>query len=167
MRKETCHNCGSDEVTVRTTNYHFKEVGVPVTLMDVDVVECRRCGNIDPVIPDLNGMMHVIAFAIISQPCKMSGREIRFVRKYLGMNGRKFSELLRIDPTTLSKWENGDDEIGAQSDRLIRLLATTMSKDLRPKSEALVTAIWEMTDCNSDPKRELQIDPETLEYQYA
>lgn len=166
MRKEICNNCGSEAI-VTTGNRRFDQVGVPLLLKNIDLIECGECGNIDPVIPDLNGLMHVIAFAIISQACKMRGHDIRFLRKYLGMNGRRFSELLHVDPSTLSKWENGEDEIGPQSDRLIRLLATTISKDLRPKSEALLAAIWEMTDCNSDPNRELQIDPETLEYEYS
>lgn len=166
MRKELCSSCGK-EALVKNIDYRFDEIGIPVLLTDIDVISCPHCGNIDPIIPDLNGLMHVIAFATISQSCKMSGHEIRFLRKYLGMNGRKFSELLHIDPTTLSKWENGEDEIGPQSDRLIRLLASTISNDLRPKSEALVEAIWEMTDRNPDPKRELQVDPQTLQYTYA
>jgi len=39
------------------------------------------------------------------------------------MTGEEFSKLLKIDKTTLSKWENNADPVGEQSDRLIRTIA--------------------------------------------
>ena len=165
MRKEICSNCGK-ETLLTVGDYRFDEVGIPLLLKHVSLIKCGECGNTDPIIPDLNGLMHVVAFAVISHPCKLRGNEIRFLRKYLGKSGREFSKLLDIDPTTLSKWENGQ-EIGPQSDRLIRLFVTTISKELRPKSEELVNALWQTTDCYADAWSELQIDPETLEYEYS
>jgi DNA-binding transcriptional regulator YiaG len=165
MSDQICNNCGK-EALITTGNFRFDQIGMPVILKDVSLIECGECENIDPIIPDLNGLMHVIAFAVVSHPCKLRDYEIRFLRKYVGMSGREFARLLDIDYTTLSKWENGQ-EIGSQSDRLIRLLVTAMSKELRPKSEELVTALWQITDCYSTVGSELQIDPETLEYEYS
>jgi DNA-binding transcriptional regulator YiaG len=166
MKKEQCNNCGN-KTSVTTGDYAFYEIGLPLMLRNVDLLKCEACETVDPIIPDMNGLMHAAAFAVVSRPCKLHGYEIRFLRKYVGMSGREFSKLLDIDPTTLSKWENDSDGIGAQSDRLVRLLVTTMSKELRPKSEELVNALWEITDCYSKSDQVLQIDPETLEYEYA
>ena len=44
------------------------------------------------------------------------------MRKHLGLKGREWATLLRLDQATLSRWENGDQQIGLQSDALIRLL---------------------------------------------
>lgn len=166
MNKEQCNNCGH-KTSATVGDYAFYEIGLPLMLRNVDLLSCDACGTVDPIIPDMNGLMHTAAFAVVSRPCKLHGYEIRFLRKYVGMSGREFSKLLDIDPTTLSKWENDSADIGAQSDRLVRLLVTTMSKELRPKSEELVNALWEITDCYSTPDQVLQIDPETLEHEYA
>jgi len=162
----TCSNCGK-EAAIRVRDYKFHEMGLPIVLKNVEVIDCDKCGNADPIIPDINGLMHVAAFAVVSRPCKLRGYEIRFLRKYVGMSGREFSKLMDVDPTTLSKWENDDDEIGPQSDRLVRLLVTAMSKELRPKSEELVNALWEIVNCYSTSSSELEIDPETLKYEYS
>jgi hypothetical protein len=44
------------------------------------------------------------------------------LRTHLGYKSREWVKLLRISENTLSRWESGDQEIGAQSDSLIRLL---------------------------------------------
>jgi transcriptional regulator with XRE-family HTH domain len=56
------------------------------------------------------------------QPYPLSGADIRYLRKQLGLSARQWAVLLRIDSATLSRWENGEEPIGSQSDALIRLL---------------------------------------------
>ncbi len=165
MNKETCSNCGK-ESTVITGNYRFDEVGIPVLLKNVELVKCSDCGTVDPIIPDLDGLMHVIALAVISHPCKVSGDEIKFLRKYLGMSGEDFSRLIHIDRTTLSRWENGD-EPGPQSDRLIRLLVLNKSQELRQHIEEMMKQFAQIADCNPPRRTKLKVDAETLEYEYA
>jgi DNA-binding transcriptional regulator YiaG len=165
MRREICGSCEKEAKVIRG-NYRFDEVGLPVLLKHVELVKCEHCGNVDPIIPDLNGLMHVIAFAVISRPCKLGGQEIKFLRKYLGMNGEEFAGILDIDRTTLSKWENGQD-IGPQSDRLIRLLVLNKSTELRKHVEEMMRRFSSITDCDHPPKSQLNIDPRTREYEYA
>ena len=165
MRNEMCGNCGKETTAIRG-NYRFDEVGIPVLLKNVELVKCEDCGTIDPIIPDLNGLMHVIAFAVISHPCKLDGAEIKFLRKYLGMSGEEFSGLLDIDRTTLSKWENGQD-VGPQSDRLLRLLVLNKSLELRKRIEEMMKQFSAINDCSAPRKQQLKVDPKTLEYEYA
>jgi len=164
-RKRTCGTC-SHEAAVHTTDYRFNLVGLPVLLKRIEVIRCPHCGNIDPVIPDLNGLMHAIAFAVIGFPCRLSGEQVRFLRKYLGISADEFSELLHVDRTTLSKWENGQ-EIGPQSDRLIRLVVLSKSEELRGKAGELMERWNDIEDCSPRRRPQLRIDAETLKYQYA
>ena len=64
----------------------------------------------------------VIAMAVIHKPARLSSAEVRYLRKYLGWSGQDFAEHMGVDPSTVSKWENDKEAIGAPSDRLLRLL---------------------------------------------
>jgi DNA-binding transcriptional regulator YiaG len=166
MRKETCSDCGKEKRII-TGNYRFNEVGLPVVLVNVELVECKECGTVEPIIPDVNGLMNVIAFAVIAHPCKLTGAEIKFLRKYLGIGGDEFSKLANVDRTTLSKWENNQQGIGKNSDRLIRFLVVSKSPELRKQIEEFMEKYGELTDCKPPRKPQLKINSGTLEYEYA
>ena len=165
MRNETCTNCGRN-ARVIVGDYLFEEMGLPVTLANVDLIQCGHCGNIDPIIPNMHDLMNLIAFAVIAHPCELTGDEVRFLRKYLGMRGKELSAQLGIDPTTLSKWENGG-EIGPQSDRLLRLFVLSKSEELGKKVKQLLEMLSQITECPPAHRSQLKIDTETMEYQYV
>jgi putative zinc finger/helix-turn-helix YgiT family protein len=165
MKIEQCGNCGKD-ARVIVGNHRFEEIGLPVLLKHVELVKCDECGTVEPVIPNLDGLMHAIAFAVISHPCSLEGDEIRFLRKYLGLNTEQFSQLLSINKDTLSRWENGQG-VGEQSDRLIRLLVINKSQELREHIGKLMAMFPELKDCKPDRRPQLKVDSNTLEYEYA
>jgi putative zinc finger/helix-turn-helix YgiT family protein len=166
MKKEKCTNCGS-EAHVSRGNYRFDEIGLPVTLKDVALVRCDECGTVEPVIPNMNGLMHAVALAVITHERGLSGHEIRFLRKYLGMSTADFMKLVHINQSTLSRWENGET-VGPQSDRLIRLLVLNKSEQLRKHAEQLIEILPEIDDSPTSKRRpQLKVDPRTLEYEYA
>jgi len=166
MKKETCHDCGK-EVNVIVGNYQFKEVGLPVVLMGIELVRCDNCGTTEPIIPNLNGLMDAIAYAVISDKCKLDGAEIRFLRKYLGMSAAEFSQLIHVDPATISRWENGPQNPGPQADSLIRLTVLNNTPTLRLNIEEMMTMIATIQHCGPPRKRQLRINPKTLKCQYA
>jgi len=166
MKREACAECGK-EARVITGNYRFDEVGVPVLLLNVQLVECGECGIAEPIISDLNGLMHTIAFAVVAKPCKLNGSDVKFLRKYIGVNGEEFAKLIRIQPETLSRWENGQQEIGKNTDRLIRFVVVSKSADLRNEMEEFLKKYRQLTDCDCPRKSQLKIDPATLQYEYA
>jgi putative zinc finger/helix-turn-helix YgiT family protein len=166
MKKETCQDCGK-EVNVIVGNYQFKEVGLPVVLLAIELVKCDNCGTTEPIIPNLNGLMDAIAYSVISDKCRLNGPEIKFLRKYLGMSAGEFSQLIHIDPATISRWENGLQNPGPQTDSLIRLTVLNKSPDLRIHIEEMMTIIATIEHCDPPRKRQLKINPKTLECQYA
>jgi putative zinc finger/helix-turn-helix YgiT family protein len=164
MKKGSCSECGADARVIRGS-YPFKESGLNVVLHGVEIVKCDKCGNEEVIIPRVNDLMRTIAFAIVGKPYGLRGEEVRFLRKYLQMTGDQFSRLLHVDRTTLSKWENNDDNIGEQSDLLIRSIALALGDGLKQKVEQMVRDFEKIRK----PKRPVQFDvnAETQEYQYA
>lgn len=165
MRKEKCSKC---EVGARVNrgSYRFRESGLPhVTLHGIEIIRCPACGNEDPIIPRLNRLMQVIALGVVNKPYRLRGEEIRFLRKYLGKTGQEFSRLIHVDKSTLSKWENNDDRVGDQSDRLIRLLVLALGEGLQSFTASTVAAFPRIKD--RKPPVRIEIDSEKMSYQHA
>ncbi len=163
-RKIECTNCGSTARIVRG-NYNFSESGLKgVRLQGIERIVCGQCGNVDPIIPRLNELMRLLALAVIAKPYRLTGEEIRFLRKYLRMTGDEFGRLLHIDRTNLSKWENDEDKVGAQSDRLIRTIALSLGEGLKGKLEEVIRSFPEIQDKPASVR--IDMDTEKMSYKY-
>jgi DNA-binding transcriptional regulator YiaG len=159
-----CTNCGADARVVRGS-YDFVESGLKyVRLQDIELIVCDRCGNIDPIIPRVNDLMRTLAVAVIAKPYRLAGDEIRFLRKYLRMTGDEFARLIHINRTNLSKWENDEHKIGAQSDRLIRAIALSLGEGLKVKLEEVIRKFPEIQDEPAAVR--IDVDTEKMSYKY-
>ena len=50
MKKQACSICGAAARVVKG-DYQFKQSGLrDVVLLDIDLIKCGECGNIDPVL---------------------------------------------------------------------------------------------------------------------
>ncbi|MCL2661310.1 MAG: hypothetical protein FWD64_12455 [Acidobacteriaceae bacterium] len=146
-RSRVCDNCGKKATVSVQDGYPFPEMGIPVILSGIEVVECTHCGESTPIIPCVNALMRVLAAAVVrSGHGKLRGEEIRFLRKYVGKSAVDFSRLLNIDHTHLSKIENNHTEIGDSLDRFVRLLVTAMSPELNPQTQELIEEFPNMDD---------------------
>ncbi len=161
-----CSSCGSMATIVRGM-YPFKESGLKnVVLAGIELIKCPNCGNIDPIIPHMDELMRVLGMAVLSQPNRLRGDEVRFLRKLIGKTGKEFCELLNIDKSTLSKWENDEDPVGGSNDRLIRVIVCGLGD--APK-EQLVSMInrFRKTEEDNSRQREIKIDADKMSYQYV
>ena len=121
MKCDVCRK-GELRTKVRQT-YRYKECGLDnVYLLDMEFWVCDACGIKVPRLKRMPELHATIARAIAMQPCRLRGQDVRFLRKQLGYRAKEWATLLRTDASTLSRWENNQQEIGTQSDTLIRLL---------------------------------------------
>lgn len=161
-----CSGCGGD-VRIERGNYEFKECGLPgVVLQGIEIVRCPECGD-TPIIPRLNDLMHTLALAVISQPYRLQGSDVRFLRKYLRKTGEEFAQLISVDKTTLSKWENSADPVGDQSDRLIRAIVMLSSEELKEKRQHLLLHLGQIRKTNHKVKIHVKANAPRLSYEYA
>jgi putative zinc finger/helix-turn-helix YgiT family protein len=165
MKGIECSNCGAPARVVHGT-YELREVGLRnVVLQRIQIAKCPKCKNEDPIMENMSGLMRALALAVIEKPYRLSGEEVRFLRKYLRLTGEEFSRLIHVDKTTLSKWENNEDRVGDQSDRLIRLVAVGLGEGLKRESEHVIRSFPQI---KSKPHPVgILINAATLDYQYA
>lgn len=116
-----CEKCEAPLMARGGQIYRYTECGLDdVYLSNVEVLACALCSQTLPVIPRMKLLHEVIARAIALQPYALRGQDIRFLRKQLRFTAKEWAALLRVDVSTLSRWENDSQQIGTQADALIR-----------------------------------------------
>ena len=155
-----CTNCG-EVVTPERRSYRYAESGLSnVILQGIELADCPNCGNTDVIIRRMAKIHGAIAQALTNSPGRLTGEQLRFLRKRLALSGDQLGSYLHTDKTKISKWERGEDRIGPATDRLVRLLAAALDDDLRPG----VSSIAEHLPLISDAAKiwELHVDVDTL-----
>ena len=122
-----CLNCGEAlEVTIGDHHYAAND-GLNVILRGVKKLRCSGCGEESVAIPKINQLNEVLAKAMAIKSQRLEPGEIRFLRKFLGWSGKIFAQRLGVTPETVSRWENGAQQMGPTSEKLLRLSAIALS----------------------------------------
>lgn len=124
MKTMTCPIC-KKEGQIKIGKYHYIESGLQnVWLEGVEIFECG-CGENFAFIPCTQELHKLIAAILLQKEDQLSGREIRFLRKHMGLKAKNFAKELGVGKVTVSRWENGDYFPSESFDRFIRLLYAT------------------------------------------
>lgn len=118
----TCANCGN-KMTGKRENHKYTACGLDyVTLLNVEILRCKSCGEWEVVIPKIEELHRVLALAVAHGKAQLRGSEIRFLRKYLGFSGAEAASALSVTPETMSRWENDKVPISQSAERFLRLM---------------------------------------------
>jgi len=131
-----CKECGGKNVdTEQLERYdadnELKEMGVVL----VDAVERHKCPDCKATwvnIPDLPGLLAAVAVYRVMAPLKLSGHEIKFLRKVMEISAKEFAALLEVSQETVSRWENDKAPMGPANEKLLRLTTVFRLKDSAP-----------------------------------
>jgi hypothetical protein len=106
--------------------YEVDSLGAPfrVVLLDSVVVGVDTLtGQSTVQIPDLVGLIGAVVRARVSHTRKLSAREVRFVRKALGVRAALLARFLDMTPEHLSRCETGTKVMSSTSEKMLRLWA--------------------------------------------
>jgi putative zinc finger/helix-turn-helix YgiT family protein len=157
-----CTDCG-ERVAAERRNYRYTESGLSnVVLQGIEVADCPKCGNSNVIIPRMARIHRAIAQALANSPGRLTGEQLRFLRKHLGLSGDQLGRYLHTDKTKISKWERDEDRIGTATDRLVRLLAAALDRELCPGVSAVAEHLPQISD-ESGKVWELHVDVATLQ----
>lgn len=124
MVKHDCEAKSITRVSTRRTPYHFVGCGLPdVYLVGVKYHVCTTCGNQAAELPALSNLLDRIAAAVTESSRPLSGRQIKFLRKYLWKSAQNFADLIGVSREQVSRWENNRNRPEPSTDKLIRMLA--------------------------------------------
>jgi len=114
-----CPDCNKKTKKVHD-DYKYNESGLDnIVLQNIPMYVCS-CGNRFPIIANIRQLHDLIAENIIKKSERLSGKEVRFLRKEMGIKAIDFAKLLNVSKVTISRWENENKPISIISDKLIR-----------------------------------------------
>lgn len=95
-----------------------------IVLENVPVYRCPKCGEREVEVPNTLKLHREIAMALARKAERLGPKEIRFLRKYLGLSSSEFASKVGVDKATVSRWERTDEPtpMGGQTERLLRVL---------------------------------------------
>lgn len=87
---QTCAKCRGGNFDEFIKVQHLEDLGgIVVRLLGAVIVfRCPECGFSQIAIPDMQGLVKAAAMARALNPARMSGKEIRFMRRALDMTKR-------------------------------------------------------------------------------
>src|SRR3712207_2946722 len=90
-------------------SYELDTLGLPypVTIRPgiVERLDPATGGVLGYGIPDLDGLLAAVAVIRILHPVRLSGREVRFLKRLLGKPGAALAGELGVEPAVVSRWE--------------------------------------------------------------
>ena len=120
--------------------HHLKGIGLPnVYLLNGLTVENDLDYGKLVTIEDLDALHRAIGLKIIGKPAPLSGDELRFLRKQLGLSQSDLAARLGISDQTLANYEKGKTEAGP-ADLMIRIVYLTRAFGAAAVASALPEA---------------------------
>ena len=122
-----CHVCGST-MDCQKEDYNYVECGLDgVMLSDMEVCHCS-CGEEIVSIPAVPDLHKLLGRLLIEKKSPLSSKEIRFLRKNMGVRAVKLARIIGVNKSTLSRWESpkNPQKPSPSHDRLIRMIYSNL-----------------------------------------
>jgi DNA-binding transcriptional regulator YiaG len=144
------------EDAMRRVMERYEETGLglpyPVVLLGSAVEHLDAEGNVIGVsVPDLEGLAAAVALSRAFDPVALDGREVRFLRKLIGLPAKDFAEHIHINPATLSRWENNKETVGEWADGMVRFAVAAIIAQDHPE---LQVNLKELLALRTRPRRD-------------
>ena len=149
--------------------YEERGLGLPYPVVLINAAEehSDAAGNVLGVsVPNLEGLAAAVAVARAFLPVELTGSEVRFMRKVIGMSAKDFAEALKLDPASLSRWENNKQTLGGWAESQVRLASVAIlaqrMPSLKPDMEKLFRMVprkreegeaWPLFEMRLEPQR--------------
>ena len=123
-----CYAC-AEKMKPKKGSYHYTESGLDNVYLDNVTIESCKCGEESVVIPKIDELHAVIANLLLHKKTPLLGKEVRYLRKEMGLSGVDLGKLLGVSNVSISRWENGEESVGPQSERLVRVIYVQLMQE--------------------------------------
>lgn len=140
MTEKEIHACEEhleEHLATPEQPYRYVGSGLPnVFLAGIKYFVCKICGKQSAEIPAIKELLSAVARSIVKKQSRLTGPEVRFLRKRLSKKGIEFAPMIGITPEHLSRVEGTEKPLeDAGRDRLIRLIYLNLAGDDQLKKE--------------------------------
>jgi transcriptional regulator with XRE-family HTH domain len=106
----------------------------------------------------MKGLVNAAALVRVLNPVRLSGKEIKFIRRALGLTQKVFAARMDVAVETISRWENYITGCGGFTEKTLRHNACAL---LHPNAPAIDYDPIAITNMTLEPQR--AIEPVALE----
>jgi len=119
----------TEHIATESRPFHFVDSGLDNVYLVGIKYFVYSDGRVVAEIPALKQLMQLIAKDLVFCPAALSGSEIRFLRKRLGVKSSEMAGHLRVEFESFSRIENGHNPVSPQIDLLTRMVYCILSGD--------------------------------------
>lgn len=150
----TCTNCGGASLVTKVVpSYEAVGLGAPfkVILEDaVKVTSCQQCGlTLGTYVPDMEGLFFAVVFTRALERQKLSGEELRFMRKAMGWKAKDLAKHLGVSAEHLSRCENNTKLMAPATEKLFRLYVLLKTPDKTALEELEMSALFDLIEIDA------------------
>ena len=118
-----CRECGQ-EMRQAGGRYHWVESGLDNVYIEGDQVKQWECpnGHKTVQIGGLKNLLDTLAETLANKRGRLTGPEVRYLRKSLYWKAGNMARALGVDAATLSRIENGHAPVSGAVDRMVRMI---------------------------------------------
>jgi DNA-binding transcriptional regulator YiaG len=112
-------------MTTVLVDHDYRESGLDgVTLMQVPLHQCSRCGEESLELSHVEELHRALALLVAGKPGALGPPEVRFLRACLGDSDHDFARRMGVSPEVASRWSSDTNpmRLSGPADRLLRLL---------------------------------------------
>lgn len=102
----------------KTKTFIYEGLGFPIELVDAPMKKVLNEWVLDI---DMNVLQIFVFKGLIHKPYPLSGRELKFMRKFLQMSSTEFGKKLGVSHATVVKWEKEQAKISPLQESYIRM----------------------------------------------
>lgn len=157
-----CYQCNSMMDVIKDQPYRYDTCGLDnVIIFGIPQYKCPECGEVYVSIPKIKQLHQIIGISLCCQKERLSGKEIRFLRKEMRLKASEFAAVLSIDPSTLSRFENGHETPSESLEKFIRSTYISMvsSKQGEPVCIDWLEILKHVSKLPANPDREIKLNP--------
>ena len=113
----------------------------------VKLETCVKCGAVQGTyIPDMDGLFHTVVFARALEPRKLTGAEVRFMRKAMGWKAKDLAKHLGISAEYLSRCGTGVKVMAPTTEKLFRIYALLRTPDRSALAELDLSKLFDIIE---------------------
>jgi DNA-binding transcriptional regulator YiaG len=117
---------GKGEYTCVVDRFEASDLGAPFKVLLNKAVRCSfdEAGNmISYCIPDLEGLVRVVAIKRVLHEKKLGGADIKFLRKAIGVKQKEMAARIEMTHEHLPRCESGALVLSPSAEKLLRIYA--------------------------------------------
>lgn len=156
---DRCYECDNVLEVIKDRPYHYKESGLDnIWIIGLLQYKCGKCNETFVEIPRINELHLLIGKTLVCKKELLSGAEVKYLRKEIGMKSKDMASALSLVPETYSRWENGKQEVAPCHDKALRMMYVVNATENAGKvlSQGFLSVLHEIA-LKKAPKKKKQI----------